>query len=572
MHCPRPDLRAALVLALALPVPVGVTAQGAATPCHGQLISGIIALPLPPLDRTRETWYEAPVRVMNSSHTTTRPNVLLSLLLLKVGDRCDEFQRLESERILRAQPFIADAHIAVVEESPTAVMLVVSTQDEFSFILATRLSGQRPYLTALTAGDGNLGGRGMSLAVSWTHTDTREGFGAAYTDYTFMNRPMQLQLAAGRGAVGVASYLGDISHPFYSDAQRDAWRGSIADLTLLEPFQRADTVPFDVGEQRQFAAYGMAWRIGRPGAVLLFGGGVSTEYDATGFPASGYDSTVPYDSLFVRYAPRRSVRLNAIAQFRALSYRRGTRLGTLNGTQDLRTGAELDAIVGRGFSGIDGSSADLFTMGSLFLGAGGRRTYAFLQTIFESRLGAESGEWTDAIASGRIRLYQRMGTNHTLVADGEFGGGWRTTRPFELDLGQPEGGVRGFGASHAAGGQRAAFKLEDRVFLGSRHGRVDVGVAAFVDAGKVWAGDVPFGTTTAMEVGAGIGLLGATPIGSRRTYRVDIAFPLTPDRYARWEVRVTVINISELGSFREPADISFGRELITTSTNFSYPR
>jgi hypothetical protein len=572
MHRPRSDLRAALVLALSLTLPVAAAGQGAATACRGQVISGIVALPMPPVDRTRDTWYEAPVRVLNSSHSVTQPNVVLSLILLKVGDHCNEFQRLESERILRAQPFIANAHISVVEESPTEVMLVVSTQDEFSFIVATRLSGRSPYVTALTVGDGNLGGRGMSLTASWVHTDTREGFGVAYTDFSFLDRPMQLQLAAGRGAVGVASYAGDISHPFYSDAQRDAWRGSIADLTLLEPFQRADTVPFDVGEQRQFAAYGMAWRIGRPGAVLLFGGGASTEYDATGFPASGYDSSVNYDTLFVRYAPRRSVRLNAIAQFRALSYRRGTRLGTLNGTQDLRTGAELDAIVGRGFSGIDGSSADLFTMGSLFLGAGGHRTYAFLQAIFESRHGTSSGEWTDAIASARLRLFQRMGNNQTLVADGEFGGGWKTTRPFELDVGQPEGGVRGFGSSHDAGGQRAAFRLEDRWFLGSLRARVDLGFAAFVDAGKVWAGDVPFGTTTAVKVGAGIGLLAATPVGSRRTYRVDLAFPLTADRYARWELRVTVLNISELGSFREPADVSFGRELITTSTNFSYPR
>lgn len=569
MRSPRPDHFATLVLALAFALPNSLAAQ---TSCRGQVISGIVAIPMAPYEQIEQPFYAAPVRVLNSTHTVTRPEVVLSLILLKVGDPCNEFQRLESERILRAQPFIANAKIAVIEESATEVMLVVTTQDEFSFILATRISGRSPFVTALTVGDGNIGGRGVSLAGNWIHTASREGFGVAYTDYSFMQRPVQLQLAAGRGEVGVASYLGDVSHPFYSDAQRYAWRGSLADLALLEPFQRTDTTPFNVAQQRQFGAFGLAWRFGRPGAVLLFGGGASTEYDATGFPASGYDSTVNYDSLFVRYAPRRSVRLNAIAQFRALSYRRGTHLGTINGTQDLRTGMEVDAIVGRGFRGIDGSSADLFAMGSLFLGAGGRRTYAFLQAIFESRHGTSSGMWTDAIASARIRLYQRIGLIQTFIVDAEFGGGWETTRPFELDLGQPEGGVRGYGASHDAGGQRAALKLEDRWFIGSLRQRVDLGVAAFVDAGKVWAGDVPFGATTNLKVGAGVGFLVATPIGSRRTYRIDLAFPVTADRYARWEVRVSVINIAELGSFREPTDVSFGRELITTSTNFSYPR
>ena len=571
MRVPRPDLRAALVLALATTT-AAAAAQDARTACRGQVISGVVAIPLGPLEQTAQPAYEAPLHFLNSTHTVTRPEVVLSLILLKVGDHCNEFQRLESERILRAQPFIANARIAVVEESATEVMLVVTTQDEFSFIVATRLSGQSPYVTALTVGDGNFGGRGMSVAGSWVHTDSREGFGIAYTDYAFLSRPLQLQLAAGRGEAGVASYAGDASHPFYSDAQLNAWRGSIVDLTLLEPFQRADTAPFNVGQQRQFGAFGAAWRIGRPGAVLLLGGGASSEYDATGLPASGYDSTVNYDSLFARYAPRRSVRVNAIAQFRALDYRRGTRLGTLNGTQDLRTGAEVDAIIGRGFSGIDGSSADWFAMSSLFLAAGGRRSYAFLQAIFESRYGSASGAWSDAIASARLRLYQRIGLNQTLVADAEFGSGWETTRPFELEIGQPEGGVRGFGASHDAGGQRAAFKLEDRWFLGSLRQRVDVGIAAYVDVGKVWAGDVPFGTTTALKVGAGAGLLVATPVGSRRTYRVDLAFPVTADPYATWELRVTVINIAELGAFREPTDLSFGRELVTTSTNFNYPR
>ena len=115
MRVPRPDLRAALVLALATTT-AAAAAQDARTACRGQVISGVVAIPLGPLEQTAQPAYEAPLHFLNSPHTVTRPEVVLSLILLKVGDHCNEFQRLESERILRAQPFIANARIAVVEE------------------------------------------------------------------------------------------------------------------------------------------------------------------------------------------------------------------------------------------------------------------------------------------------------------------------------------------------------------------------------------------------------------------------------------------------------------------------
>ncbi len=301
------------------------------TTCAGQTITAVTVLALPPLEHPSKDWWSTPVRIMNNTHSVTKASVVQSLMLLKPGDKCDRFLMRESERILRAQPFIADAHIAVVPDSSGTVLLVVSTQDEFTFIIATRLSGQSPFVTALTLGDGNIGGNGMSLAGSWVHTDSREGFGIAYTNYAILEHPWQLQLAAARGQVGEASYAGDMSHPFFSDAQRNAWRGSLADVTLLAPFQRADTTSFNMGQHRQFAFAGDAVRLGKPGAVLLLGGALSTEFDAASIPFVGFDSGVSYDSLLMRYVARRSVRANLIVQLRGIRFERATRLGTVNG-------------------------------------------------------------------------------------------------------------------------------------------------------------------------------------------------------------------------------------------------
>ena len=542
------------------------------TTCAGQPITAVTVLNLPPIERPTNNWYEAPVRIMNSAHTITKPDVVRALMLLHAGDTCDRFRLVESERVLRAQPFIADAHVAVVADSGGTVLLVVTTQDEFTFIVGARFSGKSPFVTAFTVGDANIGGNGVSVAANWTHTDTREGFGAAMTDYAFLGRPWQLQLAAGRGGVGEHGYLADVSHPFYSDAQRDAWRGSFIDAGVLTPFQRADTVPFNMGMVRQFVSGGAAKRFGRPGSVLLLGGGFSMEYDESGLPASGYDSAVNYDSLLTRYTTYRSARLNILAEYRRIHFARGVRLGTLNGFQDIRTGLELSTLFGRGFSGINGSSADFFLASGLFLGVGGGKTYGYLQMAAETRRTTSTGDWNNGIGSARVLLYHCLAENQTIEADLEYGGGWSTTRPFELDLGNPDGGVRGYGDSHDAGGSRVALKLEDHWFLGSLMNRADIGIAGFVDVGQVWAGDIPFGTTTPVKVGLGVGLLIASPVGSRRTFRLDLAVPVSPDKYAGWQVRFSLVNITQLGAFKEPADVAFGREFIGRAMDFTYPR
>jgi hemolysin activation/secretion protein len=208
----------------------------------------------------------------------------------------------------------------------------------------------------------------------------------------------------------------------------------------------------------------------------------------------------------------------------------------------------------------------------LFLGVGGGKTYAYMQLAAETRRTTSTGDWNNGIGSARVLLYHRLAENQTLQADLEYGGGWSTTRPFELDLGNADGGVRGYGDSHDAGGSRLALKLEDNWFLGSLMSRADIGVAAFVDAGQVWAGDIPFGTTTPVKVGVGVGLLVASPVGSRRTFRIDLAVPVSPDNFAKWQVRVSLVNITQLGAFREPADVAFGREFIGRAMDFTYPR
>jgi len=103
-------------------------------------------------------------------------------------------------------------------------------------------------------------------------------------------------------------------------------------------------------------------------------------------------------------------------------------------------------------------------------------------------------------------------------------------RPFQLTLGGREA-VRGYNADAFPGAQRFLVTLEQRISLpGVRVPFADAGVAGFVDAGKMWAGSVPFGGDSRWEAGVGIGIRVAVPAAGQSVFRMDLGIPLTGQR------------------------------------------
>ena len=98
----------------------------------------------------------------------------------------------------------------------------------------------------------------------------------------------------------------------------------------------------------------------------------------------------------------------------------------------------------------------------------------------------------------------------------------------------------------------------------------DIGLAVFTDAGRLWAGDAPFGVDSKVKTGVGVGLLAAIPPRSRRMYRVDVAFPLSADPHAGWELRFTTGDLSR-SFWREPSDLNRGRERTVPTSVFTWP-
>ena len=100
---------------------------------------------------------------------------------------------------------------------------------------------------------------------------------------------------------------------------------------------------------------------------------------------------------------------------------------------------------------------------------------------------------------------------------------------------------------------------------------VGLGGAAFTDSGKLWAGDVPDGRSTAVRPSVGAGLLVAVPRRSQGVWRADVAAPLARDAYApTWTLRISRA-LPYQSFLRESGDLARARSTRPASMRVASP-
>src|SRR5687768_2101598 len=171
-----------LLLALVLPervrsqVPTVGSDSLRTVACNGEIVSAIDVSSRPPPARGSERVWRTLANAVGFPYGTTRPGVVAGLLQLREGSPCTELRRTESERVLRAQPFLASARVQAVPDGEGRVRIVAVTVDEVPAIVGGRLHGLTP--EALTLGNDNIRGRALSVAVSGERGHSyRDGFG-----------------------------------------------------------------------------------------------------------------------------------------------------------------------------------------------------------------------------------------------------------------------------------------------------------------------------------------------------------------------------------------------------------
>ena len=541
--------------------------------CQGQTVRRIDVFPLPPdfggvVARSRLL-----SRTVRSLHATTAPSVIRRFLVLAEGQPCSELRRAESERILRAQPFLADASIRVFPYAD-GVRLEVDVVDETSLVGGLAARATRP--TTLRLGNTNLGGRAIYGDVEW-----REGFfyrdmyAARFRHHQLFGRPYLLEGTAIRRPLG-GEWNAELAHPFLTDLQRVAWRTTVGSTEEYAGFVREEGLFPSVRSRRDYVDVGGIVRIGVPGQLSLFGISLSRERESAGAgPVVRTDTglvefSAPDDSLLRAYRPHEAARVNALWGVRNIRFLRVVGFDALTAAQDVRTGVQFGTLFGRSLSVIGSSDDDILVAADAYMGFGGQRAFASLQAGGSGREDGNTNRWDGILASGRGTVYFKPGAAHTIIATAEFGGGWRSRLPFQLTLGDLEGGVRGYRRSQLGGAQRVVGRLEERWFVGRPRSLGDLGLALFADAGKLWAGDVPYGVDTPIKAGVGVGILAAVPPRSQRLYRLEVAFPVSPDRYARWELRLSNTGGRRTGA-NEPGDLARFRERTLPTSIFTWP-
>jgi hypothetical protein len=299
----------------------------------------------------------------------------------------------------------------------------------------------------------------------------------------------------------------------------------------------------------------------------------SDDEQVIGEPVLMTDTGVVPDTgsaLIGRFGAYRMARINMLWGVRDIAYVRVRGFDALNGTQDLPIGFQAGALFGRSLSVLGATVDDIFVSGDVYAAVGGRERVTRLQLHAEGRRANDTERWDGLLTSGRASLQWRWGIAQTFQTTVEWSGGWRQRTPFNLRIADREGGVRGHASSREVGARRLVGRVENRWSL-NRVGNVATGLAIFADAGRLWAGDVPYGTTTPVRSAVGVSLLGATPPQSRRLWRLDLTmgFPPSPGS-RRFDLRLSSADYTRQ-FFREPRDVERARERTVPSSIFRWP-
>ena len=489
-------------------------------------------------------------RAANALHVRTRDWVLRRELLFAPGDCFDQFLADESERLLRGYSFLSEVDIYPVPLPDSTVQVIVDTRDEWSTRVDVRLGTRRGLtLEGLRLTEDNLLGTGQTVGAFFFEREVTREYGLLYHTPQVLGTRWDLHAEFGRTRPG-SFVRQEISYPYVGEVSRWAGRQSFRREDRFFDYITTDNPPLDsphvlqpVREKSFDAA--LVRRFGRPGELAILGAAIT--YGQLAYPGppeiapgGDYDNREPADdSTRVTLLPQ-SQALDNIRAFALLGYRsafwvRRRGLDSMRGQEDIRLGAEAGLAVGRSLPSLE-KDDDLFTTLTLYTGmeAGSALVVGHARLDARRDLGVqtEASEWEDVYLDGELLAYLKPGarapspSRHTLLFRLAGFGGWQTRTPFQLTLGG-ERAVRGFDPDRYPGGRRLVASLEDRIYFGwPLPDLLDLGGSAFLDAGRIWAGDAPYGGDSGWKAAVGLGLRASFPAGGRSTYRLDFAWPL----------------------------------------------
>ena len=181
-------------------------------------------------DSKAYTWADSLVyHIGNTIHIETRESVVRKLVLFDVGDTVNLYELIESEKNLRSQAYIADAHITREISADGKNILRVKTSDTWT--LTVPLSLERPSDGPVYYGVGiwenNFLGFGQTIGVYYSHDEFRDRFMALYNNSNFLFRNNRLEVSVSDNTDGYTNYF-TMYKPYLSRSKNE-WAYTFAE-------------------------------------------------------------------------------------------------------------------------------------------------------------------------------------------------------------------------------------------------------------------------------------------------------------------------------------------------------
>jgi len=489
---------------------------------------------------------------MNSIHVTTTEQTVRWELLFREGDCYDPILIEESERNLRGLSYMSEARIESERLPDGSQRVTVATLDAWALVAGVAFSFDGGVaVTGLSASAKNLFGTGTWAGLFRNVFEERKRVGILGRQPNLFGTRIDATVHGGNTRSGTY-FTQSLFRPFTGEVGSNAVRQSAhkrddffgysvePDLGFTQALLRFEAEQYEVTYQRRFGS--------SSGTRFVAGLGVSREVIRFPFEAEGGQVVMDSDySEHVQAPPEvldvigkqaqdhATNRVGLTLGVRDLSFGNRVGLDALRASQDVQLGSDLTVTVAPGVPIGDDTSRDLFTRAQGSLGLDVGRLYMLFEGDFQSRhvksddSGGATG-WRDVLYEVGGTGYWAFSESSTLFGRVLYTAGYSMDRPYQLTLGGRES-VRAFNEDAFPGAHRMIATIEQRLPLpGISTGFADFGWAAFADAGKVWAGDVPYGADSDWEAGIGIGLRMGAPAGVQNVFRVDFGMPLTGHR------------------------------------------
>jgi hypothetical protein len=539
--------------------------------CDGERVSAIdIERQPPPVIQNHGGFTRLALKVA-LQHATTREWVVRDLLQIKVGDICSNHLMEEAARVLRTAPFIAGASVAAVADSGGRVRIAVQTVDEVPPILGASIGFDG--LRSLLVGNSNVGGGGMLLAGSYERGgDYRNGFGVRFDHYHLFSSPTVLDISATRRPLGDAVSMG-LGRAFLTDLQPAAWHTGYSHVFDYQGFLRPDGVSVTFPVSRTLYHLGGVARIYVDRASVLIGGVLSRE-SANPHPdqelVNGQPGEGPPDTAFARYHGYNNTRASVLLGFRQLNYIQVASFDAMSGEQNVPRGLQLVTFLGKSVPWFNDGDRDYFFSVDGYGAVGNARSLLLGRFQGEIRRDLTSDQWDGLVVTGRLLWHLRQSPTRTFQLTGELSSLWRERLPAQLGFADTRGGLRGFRGSDLIGGHRLVARAEERWLRGHVTSHAAWGFSAFVDAGVLAAGDIPYGVDSGVRSSFGGSLLVAIPPESKRLYTMEVAVPVRRDQGSAVQLRFYTA-IPARAFWNEPGDAHRVRAGVPTGGIFSWP-